>query len=102
MEDNIISMDDSLSSGEPVFALIVSILNAIYGVLLGISILCGICGTLLVVFKYYKLRYVLHSCWCLFSLFMIFAFFLSGTLLFIALIGFDFCDMVYGMINDKA
>lgn len=98
MEKQLLDMDSTLGSAEPIFALITLILNIIYGVLLACSILCGICGTLLVAFKMFKLRYVLHSCWCLFSLVMIITFLLSGIMCLISIIGFDLCEWLHGYL----
>jgi len=54
----------------------------------------------MIIFKIYKLRVVLHACWIVFALFMIFSFILSGVFLAVSIVGFDLCEILDGIFND--
>lgn len=80
--------------------MITVILNLIYGFFLAAGILAAVFGILVIVLKFYKMRFAFHICWFFFGLFMFISFILSGILLAVSTIGFHVCDFLDGFLHD--
>jgi ABC-type cobalt transport system substrate-binding protein len=75
-------------------ALITSVLNAIFGAFLGVSVLLIFVGAIIFFFDKPKLRIILHLCWMLFTLVSFIALLISLLLFVVNAGGFAFCDYV--------
>lgn len=94
MNDQIESLYDSTEDPASYMSLLTTILNAIFGAFLGLSILVAVVGALMVSFNWFKLRLVLHLCWALFTLVTLISMLIALILYGLSIVGFGGCDYV--------
>ena len=94
MNDQIKSLYDTTEDPASYMSLLTTILNAIFGAFLGLSILVAVVGALMVSFNWFKLRIVLHLCWALFTLVTLISMAIALILYGLSIVGFGGCDYI--------
>lgn len=94
MSDQMKSLYDTTQDPADYMSLLTTILNAIFGAFLGLSLLVAILGALMVAFNWFKMRIVLHLCWALFTLVTTISMVIALVLFIISIVGFGSCDYI--------
>lgn len=100
--DSFIStVNDNMTTADPIFSLITLIFQAYYGICLGLSILALLGIILLILFKKNGFRFCLHITWCFFCLLMVVGFLLSSILMPLAHVTMELCGVMDNMLSSK-